>query len=80
MTSEFRAGYNVAYTYDANGNRTSKTVNGTVESYTYDLGDKMLTAGAKSYTYDAAGRTVGINTPDGTTTLTREAESCHEES
>ncbi len=53
----------MAYTYDANGNRLSKTINGVAESYTYDLADKMLTAGAKSYTYDAAGRTVGINAP-----------------
>jgi RHS repeat-associated protein len=44
-------------------------------SYTYDLADKMLTAGAKSYTYDAAGRTVGINAPGGTTTLTYDYES-----
>jgi len=75
LTSEVRSGYNVAYTYDANGNRLSKTVNGTLESYTYDLADKMLTAGAKSYTYDAAGRTVGINAPGGTTTLSYDYES-----
>ena len=35
----------------------------------------MLTAGAKSYTYDAAGRTVGINAPGGTTTLSYDYES-----
>ena len=35
----------------------------------------MLTAGAKSYTYNAAGRTVGINAPSGTTTLTYDYES-----
>ena len=35
----------------------------------------MLTAVAKSYTYDAAGRTVGINAPGGTTTLTYDYES-----
>ncbi|MFN7403138.1 MAG: hypothetical protein ACK5UR_03210 [Armatimonadota bacterium] len=58
LTSEVRSGYNVAYTYDANGNRLSKTVNGSVESYTYDLGDKMLAARAKSYTYDAVARPV----------------------
>jgi len=75
LTSEIRSGYNVAYTYDANGNRLSKTVNGVAEGYTYDLADKMLTAGAKSYTYDAAGRTVGINAPGGTTTLTYDYES-----
>ncbi|ARU45024.1 hypothetical protein CCB81_13140 [Armatimonadetes bacterium Uphvl-Ar2] len=75
LTSEVRTGYNVAYTYDANGNRLSKTVNGVAESYTYDLADKMLTAGAKCYTYDAAGRTVGINAPGGTTTLTYDYES-----
>ena len=45
LTSEVRSGYNVAYTYDANGNRISKTVNGVAESYTYDLADKMLTRG-----------------------------------
>ena len=56
--SEVRSGYNVAYTYNANGNRLSKTVNGVAESYTFDLADKMLTAGAKSYTYDAVARPV----------------------
>ena len=45
LTSEVRSGYNVAYTYDANGNRISKTVNGVAESYTYDLADKMLARG-----------------------------------
>ncbi len=35
----------------------------------------MLTAGAKGYTYDAAGRTVGINAPAGTTTLSYDYES-----
>ncbi|ARU45002.1 hypothetical protein CCB81_12950 [Armatimonadetes bacterium Uphvl-Ar2] len=69
-----RSGYNVDYTYDANGNRLSKTVNGVAESYTYDLADKMLTAGAKSYTYDAAGRTVGITAPVRTTDLRLEVK------
>jgi len=38
-------GYNVAYTYDANGNCLSKTVNGVAESYTYALAGKMLARG-----------------------------------
>ena len=64
LTSEVRSGYNVAYTYDANGNCLSKTVNGVAESYSYALADKMLAAGARNYTCDAAaGRTVGINAP-----------------
>ncbi len=56
--SEVRSGYNVAYTYDANGNRLSKAVNGRAGRYTYDLADKMLTLGAKSYTCDAVARPV----------------------
>ena len=45
LTSEVRSGYNVAYTHDANGNRLSKTVNCAVESYTYDLADKVVARG-----------------------------------
>jgi len=45
-----------SYTYDSNGNRLTKTLNGTTENYSYDDADKILTAGSKSFGYDAAGR------------------------
>ncbi|MBI1755815.1 MAG: RHS repeat-associated core domain-containing protein [Fimbriimonas ginsengisoli] len=56
MTSEIAPTFTASYTYDANGNRLSKTLGGSTDNYTYDSGDKMLTAGAKSFVYDAAGR------------------------
>lgn len=40
LASEVRTGYDCAYTYDANGNRLTKTLNGTTETYTNDDGDK----------------------------------------
>jgi len=57
----------VTYTYDSMGNRTllSSTVSGDV-AYTYDIGDRLLTAGTESFTWDANGnvitRTVGVDT------------------
>jgi RHS repeat-associated protein len=56
-----RPGYSASYTFDGNGNRLTKTLNGQVENYTYDNGDKLLTAGFKTYQYDAAGRTTKIS-------------------
>ncbi len=60
-------GYSASYTFDGNGNRLTKTVNGATENYSYDDGDKLLSAGAKTYQYDAAGRTtqvkVGLGAP-----------------
>ena len=60
LTSEIRPGYNAGYTFDGNGNRLSKTVNGNTEFYSYDNGDKLLSAGIKTYTYDQAGRTTSV--------------------
>jgi YD repeat-containing protein len=56
LINETRPGYNVFYTFDGNGNRLSKTVNGAPEYYAYDDGDKMLSQGQYTYTYDTAGR------------------------
>jgi len=53
----------------------TKTVNGVTESYTYDSGDKLLTAGNKTYTYDEAGRTKTVVGSNGTTFLTYDFES-----
>ena len=56
------------YDYDANGNRTAQTIDGTLHSYSVDAISNRLqsVAGpvAKTYTYDANGNTIddGINT------------------
>ena len=51
------------YGYDANGNRTSATVNGTSVVASYDAQDRLLQYGATQFTFNAAGdlasRTVG---------------------
>jgi RHS repeat-associated protein len=63
--------WQIAYDYDANGNRWHRNVLGGVqETYNNDDGDKLASVtwagGSKSYTYDGAGRrkteTVGAST------------------
>ena len=65
--------YSGSYTYDANGNRLTRTVNGSTETYSYDDADKLLsiTGGSnpRTYTYDAAGRTKTITAGSDVTTL-----------
>jgi YD repeat-containing protein len=80
LTSETKSsGYSGSYTYDANGNRLTRTVNGVTESYAYDSGDKLLsvTGGSdpRTFAYDAAGRTTGIVRSSGTTALSYDYES-----
>jgi YD repeat-containing protein len=43
------------YTYDANGNRASKTTPWGVINYTYDAENRLLTKGTVVYKYDAEG-------------------------
>jgi RHS repeat-associated protein len=54
----------IGYTYDRVGNRQTRTVNGTTESYAYFPGTNRLESvtGAETiaYDYDAAGNTVGM--------------------
>ena len=60
-------GETVTYSYDPMGNRTTtiSSVSGSL-SYTYDVGDRLLTAGSDAFTWDAngslAGRTYGATT------------------
>jgi RHS repeat-associated protein len=73
LTNEVRTGansYTASYTYDAAGNRASKTLGGTTENYTYDNANKLLTAGGKTYSYDGAGNTTSVSSSSGTTNLT----------
>ncbi len=55
----------VDYTYDANGNRLTTTLNGNqIATYSYNAADQLLSDGSISYSYDAAGNltTAGANT------------------
>ena len=80
LTQEIRGtgsgtdGYTIDYTYDHNENRLtqSNNVTGTVvnTSYTYDSHDHLLTAGAKSYTYNRDGDCTAVSDNGATTTLT----------
>jgi RHS repeat-associated protein len=65
-----RAAGTVAFTYDANGNLTSKTENGVVSNYVYDTRDLLAEVQRdgvllESYQYDFAGRRVRKAGPDG---------------
>jgi RHS repeat-associated protein len=51
-----------SFTYDATGNRQSKTVGASTQTYTYDANSHRLTnvSGQATRTYDASGNTVAI--------------------
>jgi RHS repeat-associated protein len=48
-------GVTESYQYDGVGNRLKKIRNGTTTNYTYSYDNRMLTAGATNYSYDANG-------------------------
>lgn len=54
------------FTYDAVGNRLSMIAPGTSVSYSYDAGDRLLTAGTTTFTYDPNGNQI-TKTSGGTT-------------
>jgi RHS repeat-associated protein len=62
LTSEERRTFNgtlieqIAYTYDVDGKRTSKTTGGSTATYTYGAGQRLTQAGSQAITYDAGGR------------------------
>jgi RHS repeat-associated protein len=61
ISAQLAAGQSQAFVYDANGNRTSATVNGAATTYIYPTTSHRLTslsgATTRSFTYDAAGNT-----------------------
>jgi len=61
ITADLAAGQAHGFAYDANGNRTSATVNGTSTTYNYVAGShrlSSLTGGmSRSFSDDAAGNT-----------------------
>ena len=75
LTSEVKAAlnYSASYSYDPNGNRLSRAVNGVTEVYAYDDADKLLSIvggpNPRTYTYDQMGRTDTITGGSGVTTF-----------
>ncbi|HEU6446659.1 MAG TPA: DNRLRE domain-containing protein [Gaiellaceae bacterium] len=67
-----------AYTYDANSNRTSQTVNGITTTYNHNGADQLTSAGTTTFSYDANGnetsrsdgRAAVYNAKDQTTSMT----------
>ena len=58
----------VAYTYDAAGNRMTRTENGETITYTLGVGDRLASWTGSAYTYNAAGNVTRIER-DGKPTL-----------
>jgi RHS repeat-associated protein len=55
----------ISYTYDAVGNRLTKTdYNGTI-NYSYDANDRLLSAGGTAFTYDNNGNTLSKTDANG---------------
>lgn len=77
LVRETRTGtapYDVQYAYDAVGNRVSLNRNGSVTNYSYDVNDRLLTAGSETSTYDPNGNLLTRTDPAGTTTYAYDAE------
>ncbi|MBX7131709.1 MAG: hypothetical protein K1X67_03410 [Fimbriimonadaceae bacterium] len=72
ISEDWSTGYTADYEYDANGNRTKRTVGTTVEDYFYDDSDKLteIKIGGtvtKSFDYDTNGRRTEMTDGGGTT-------------
>lgn len=65
----------LAYTYDAAGNRVSEVVNGVTAAYTTNSLNQYLSAGSVTFAYDADGNLTQKKDASGTTTLTYDSEN-----
>jgi len=52
-----------SFAYDAAGNRTAVTLNGTTTRYQYNALDQLTSAGAVQYGYDGRGNLIQVNDP-----------------
>jgi len=62
--------WQLAWTYDAVGNRLSQTSNGSTWTYTYNNLDQMTSGGFADYTYDGRGNLATITENSAVTTYT----------
>jgi len=53
--------YDHQYSYDAVGNRTEVDKDGAITAYTYNVNDRMTSAGAATYSYDANGNLISTS-------------------
>jgi RHS repeat-associated protein len=58
------------YVYDADGNRTTRVVDGVSQTATYDAQDRIIQQGTESYQFDADGFLSSRTGPGGTDTFT----------
>ena len=71
LVSETRTGvtpFTRSYTYDASGNRIGSVSNGLPTTYTYDVNDRLLTAGVLSFAYDPKGNVISRTSAGALTT------------
>ena len=71
LVSETRTGvtpFSRSYTYDASGNRIGSVSNGLPTTYTYDVNDRLLTAGVLSFAYDPKGNVISRTSAGALTT------------
>jgi RHS repeat-associated protein len=68
----------LGYTYDADGNRLTKTRNGVVSTYSYAAGSRLIGVGragsSDTYAYDNRGRVIQISRADGPFSLAYDSE------
>ena len=58
VTENGKVTLTASYSYDAVGNRLTKTENNITTNYTYDKNNRLLKEGNISYTYDNAGNLI----------------------
>ena len=71
LQSEARTGTNprsISYEYDAVGNRTRMVRDGVATDFSYDVDDRLLSAGGTTYTYDHNGNLVSQTSATAATT------------
>ncbi|MFO1311988.1 MAG: PASTA domain-containing protein [Burkholderiales bacterium] len=68
LVSHVRTGagaFTDAYAYDAVGNRTQRVRDGVATAYSYDVDDRLVTAGASTMAWDVNGNLVSVAGPGG---------------
>lgn len=76
LTSEIIPGVDSTYyTYDLMGNRSSITHNRQATMYSYDIADRLISAGLSTYTYDGNGNRASRTENGSTTTYAYDFES-----